>query len=368
MKTYLFLFTLIIVAIIAILFYLFKDTIRIINNEKILLKAGVLKFNIVNEKMFVWTTINNQKVKLQFDTGATQYFLTDASLFKSHSLTKTFNVGLSDDSKINSYLGSINMQNELLSGTPLSASYIDRIINHCDNTKGYFSLVNFVDEESEIELNFEKHQISSGHLISNKNEYAEVEMKVDFSGLINIKLQIDEKEDWFVFDTGALSTIIYPFDNANYNKINFNAITADKKKIKEILTFEAVPTIIGKEKLLVDINRSENITRKLVGVMFIRKFNWILDFKNNKIYFKKIDKEKTIKSFQQPYAVRNLENKLVISAKNNIMKEYEIGDEITSVNDIKITTQNICEMQKLLNTSNNWGNLNILIASKDLYN
>ncbi|KUJ49689.1 hypothetical protein [Chryseobacterium sp. JAH] len=344
-----------IITIVALTYYFLKDIIRVISKEKIHMKAGCMTFDIINEKMFVWNKINDHLVKLRFDTGATQYFITDKALFGGkQNLYKTVDISLADNYKLKSYLGLINFENNLISGKPLSASYIDRTVNQCDDTKGHFSLVNFVDEKKEIELNFEKNQISSGNQIRSKLDYTEIDLKVELSGIIKIKITVDGKEDWFIFDTGALSTIIFPFQNTKYNFIDFQAITPDKNHIKSIRTFENVPVIFGKEKLWVDINNSEKVTRYLVGIMFIKKFNWILDFKNKKAYYKKIDENQIIKSFQNDYAVRNINNNLIISAKNIKKTEFDIGDAIVSVDHKKINTTNLCQMQQLLNQEKNW--------------
>src|SRR6476646_9598670 len=97
-----------IITIVALTYYFLKDIIRVISKEKIHMKAGCMTFDIINEKMFVWNKINDHLVKLRFDTGATQYFITDKALFGGkQNLYKTVDISLADNYKLKSYLGLI---------------------------------------------------------------------------------------------------------------------------------------------------------------------------------------------------------------------------------------------------------------------
>lgn len=353
------LFTILIIGILSL-----KNIIKIIYNEEVEIKNGSLDFQILNEKMFIWTKVNGQSVKLQLDTGATQHYINDISLFQNKDgIVNSFKTTLSDNSKLSSSLCSIRMDNNIVSGKPMTVNYINKKTNECDESKGFFSLTNFIDHEKEILLNFETNQVVSQNMKEHsKIGYTEISMNADISGLIKIKLNINGNEDWFIFDTGALTTVIYTKDRLrNYSMIRYKVMTGDHMKLKTITTFENVPVYVGPKSLTVDINNSEHITRQIIGILFIKHFNWILDFKNNKAYFKKIDKEHAIKSFQQLYTCRVVNKKLMISSKREDLEGYDIGDEILSVNGINITKDNICAFQKQLNTTKDWTTLNIRI-------
>ena len=52
-------------------------------------------------------------------------------------------------------------------------------------------------------------------------------------------------------------------------------------------------------------------------------------------------------------------NKIFINFSLDKISKYNLGDEITSVNNQKVTPENICEMQDLLNKTEDWSTLNL---------
>jgi hypothetical protein len=55
-------------------------------------------------------------------------------------------------------------------------------------------------------------------------------------------------------------------------------------------------------------------------------------------------------------------DKLIIVFKNLAYSlKQNLGDQITSVNNIKVSSENICEMQNLLNETKDWSNLKLEI-------
>jgi hypothetical protein len=100
-----------------------------------------------------------------------------------------------------------------------------------------------------------------------------------------------------------------------------------------------------------------------MGMKFIGKFNWLIDFKNKKIYIQKNKNlfESDANTDVNTYQVIILDEKLIIGFKNSKSIKYNLNDEIISVNNEKITLSNRCEMQKLLNTTLNWDEIEIEI-------
>ena len=52
---------------------------------------------------------------------------------------------------------------------------------------------------------------------------------------------------------------------------------------------------------------------------------------------------------------------LFISAKQKLLEQYNIGDQIIEVSNEKISSDNICEMQELLNKTQDWSELGVKI-------
>ncbi|MET0759202.1 MAG: hypothetical protein ABWZ56_02195, partial [Flavobacterium sp.] len=146
----------------------------------------------------------------------------------------------------------------------------------------------------------------------------------------------------------------------------------DYKKIKsqEYLSFfgtkEKTDTLYN-SKINIEIgNNSENkiiaksnryIKRNLIGVGFMKNYNWVIDFKKGKVYYKKI-KENHLEITTNKVRINN--DKIIYSQSNNIKQlSIGLGDEITSINNQKVTTANLCEMQELLNKTEDWTTLQL---------
>ena len=101
-----------------------------------------------------------------------------------------------------------------------------------------------------------------------------------------------------------------------------------------------------------------------LGIEFIKNYNWIFDFKNSSVYYKRIkNQEKEV--FEIPkiqIQSISINEKLFIGFKTNFYTgKYNINDEIISINNQLITSENICEMQNLLNSTSNWDEFKIEI-------
>ena len=122
-----------------------------------------------------------------------------------------------------------------------------------------------------------------------------------------------------------------------------------------------MPIKIGNQAINSNLNFSSSIKSQNIGIGFIKGFDWIIDYKNKKLFYKKNNNliETGIK--YKNYLYSNVVNdKLLVIIKNSISKSgFNLGDQITSINSKKVTLENICEMQDLLNKTNDWSTLNL---------
>jgi len=105
------------------------------------------------------------------------------------------------------------------------------------------------------------------------------------------------------------------------------------------------------------------IKRNLLGVDFMKNYNWILDFKEGKIFFKPIEKKSDTRFSPENRAIIR-DGKLIFYQTGDPEKIRFLDKEITSVNNRKTTPDNLCEIQKLLNETEDWGTLNIEIEMR----
>ena len=58
-----------------------------------------------------------------------------------------------------------------------------------------------------------------------------------------------------------------------------------------------------------------------------------------------------------------IDGKLEVIVKEKSQTKFNLGDEIVSVNGQKVTTENQCELQDLLNKTEDWSSLQIEVLS-----
>ncbi len=101
----------------------------------------------------------------------------------------------------------------------------------------------------------------------------------------------------------------------------------------------------------------------LIGMQFIKQFNWIIDYKNKTVFIKPINYKEQKKNYSKTIKVIAFNNYLIIGLKSKNINKYHLGDTIVSVNNNKITKQNICFFENLLNNEKDWNKFDILIKS-----
>jgi predicted aspartyl protease len=198
------------------------------------------------------------------------------------------------------------------------------------------------------------------------NGYQAVKAKIIYSHII-IYVMIDGIEYAFKFDTGFTGSFTIPYDN---DKINF--LNDAHRSLEGMMGRSVSGIVTGKEssynkkitfgglKYTTEIIISEPIKSKLMGMGFIKAFNWIIDNKNKKVYIKKnnISPDEPSKTTNDYYAVE-IAGKLLVAARSIGSNDFEIGDEIIKVNDEEVTSSNRCTLLKLLKETENWKALKV---------
>lgn len=102
---------------------------------------------------------------------------------------------------------------------------------------------------------------------------------------------------------------------------------------------------------------NDNVSR--LGMGIIKGFNWMIDFDRRELYVRKntlgLDAENTFPSFQ----VGVTQSGLVITSKSKTSRQISLGDIVTKVNGVQVTSENICEMKEMLNGKANWDRVDI---------
>jgi hypothetical protein len=184
------------------------------------------------------------------------------------------------------------------------------------------------------------------------------ETKSDFrkDGLY-ITVIIRRKSYNLKFDTGYDGTISMTSDNAEpfikeacktYQSIDGNFSIYPNKWV----------TISG-SYYNVAVSVSGGETSRL-GIGFLKGFNWIIDFKAQKVYVKKnsvgLDSEN---DFPPDFQAKAINGKLTVTCKSANATKFGLGSEITKVNGTLVTNENICELQAIIERSGNTNTLDI---------
>ncbi|OGS80765.1 MAG: hypothetical protein A3G95_07515 [Flavobacteria bacterium RIFCSPLOWO2_12_FULL_31_7] len=350
--------------------------------EYTLNEFGKQNMIIKDNKPLLEVTVNNEKGYFLFDTGATGSIITDSLYLKKikskENLKKTRSLTNASGTTIEAYkVKTDEIKSEIFDSKKILLSYYKlstsqkNVIkcskdNLLDKEIGIIGIDNFINSDKTVLLNFDNNTIEVLNENCNKNGYFETDGKIQkLNKKIYLPITLNNKKINFLFDTGNNSNLLIK-ENEFINLTpdyegqmiigNFNGFSIQKIKSYQNIAFNNFYFPIENQNII-SLNPFKTNT---MGMKFINKFNWLLDFKNKKIYIQKnknpFEDKLTIPKDLQ---VLNLNGKLIIGFKSNKTKKFKINDEIISVNNIAINPENICEMQNLLNSTTNWEDLKI---------
>lgn len=355
--------------------------IRDITKEEVSFnKDQKLKFDVIDNRMISNVKINDKNFRMLVDFAAFST-ISDITLIKDFRKTKDNfypqNHGLSADLQ--------PLKNNILIADSVEAGFLSakKIPFKVNLTKapefckeqGQDGLLGenlFMQSELPLLLDFEGNTISMIDKIP--VGYHLIDSGFPITNRMVIYLKVFGKKEKFIFDTGFSGSILlekkYQKLMTKYDSINYKGFvfTATNTLIPSERTFyKNVDFELGKLNLKVNPMIADKVNLNLVGTKFLKNFNWIIDYDNKKIYFKdnltyqKNAEDDLKKMEQEKFKFRAVDNKLICTSKKMTENSLKLGDEIISVNNIKVTPQNICEMQNKLNETQDWDKLNLEI-------
>ena len=336
----------------------------------------------MNSKLIYYDVkIDGYSEKLMFDTGATMCVITDScaiNLLNTKKFGVLGSVKGADNKKITLKTFIAQAESELFESENKVFAYIPRPISKCqkqESFKGILGLDVFFKNDNALQLDFSNNKIctinenQTNEIV--KNDYTEIQSECK-SNQIFIFFKIEGTDYKFKLDTGFTGSLVIPY-NEKINFQKFNSLvyvgnmyrTASSTTNGEEIFYESMPIKIGNNEIFSKILVSKTIKAQVVGIEIIKGFDWVIDYSRNKVYIKKNSNQ--IKAeFNSPvfqYVASEQDSRLIITTKQKKLFQYNLGDEITSVNNQKITPENICEMQDLLNKTEDWETLNVEVKS-----
>jgi hypothetical protein len=343
-------------------------------------------FIFTNNEILLPIIINGEKDTLQFDSGMSTYiniisFGDTNGLSKAGKIKATLPNGIEN---LYMSLDTCSLECAIYKG---NACVIEKVIipsmpipclskSLVRSFIGAYLLPNQVASKV-VFFDFENYQICfSDSIDKDLSEYIPLKAKL-IGTQITIYLTINGLEEKFHFDTGCQFAL---FMNRKKTTFRENDILLDGTTALTLAGMIGEDTsILRKEKVfcgentgfeIEDTHYSLECSKNLMGMSFISQFNWIIDYKNNQVFVKKIydsinPREKVNKDYPQ-HVVYIQDNQLKIILRNLSKNPvYPLGAVIKSVKGVSITTENMCEYMVLLNKIEDWNGWDIEVERKE---
>ena len=360
---------------------------KLYNSQQITEKqAGNERFSIEKGKMIISSKVDGKTGKFIFDTGASGSLITDTTIVNNFSEKEKSTFGMMKDAQRNQikkvdFL--VEFENGLFSGSPKLFAYYQIPGNKefdcleknvLETTQGILGLdfftwnkekptliLDFTNSRLEIARNKEQSEIL-------KNGFREIKSKFSILNEIYIYVLIHNKEYKVKFDTGSNSGIILPYSEIeNFTDLkpyeiigNTHFSLSGISSGKRTNYYSGVDVTLNKNIYTQSIQLTENLNVYNVGMKFIKSFDWMIDFQNKKMYNRKNETEILADHPEISVGALAQKGKLkIVLLGGNYRTKYELGQNINSINGQKVNLENLCEMQKLLNETEDWSTLEI---------
>ena len=184
-----------------------------------------------------------------------------------------------------------------------------------------------------------------------------------YTDKIEIVVSINWHDYKFTFDLGYSGTFCHiPTSNLQNIKeysLRYNKISEDQLAKPEVVTILPFAKFyLNKVGYSSALRLDENIDNR-VGLGFIKGFNWIIDYKSNKIYYKKNHTSIDSNILQKDFTCKIIGSEIIISEVRQNSRNYKVGQTITTVSGNLVNTDNICSLQSILDKSAYWEGLDL---------
>jgi len=363
--------------------------IKMANNQIFTSKSDTLNFELINKMMFISAELADSTYNFVFDTGSRASVIQDTTIIKNYYSIEKSNYGtvkMAGSTKTSIERILINLNTEMYSATNQFVVVIIPKKNQCPDSFNYKGIIGSqffnTDPLKIVKFDFDhKKIILIKEIDINENlktGFTETKSEFfNFGAHVKIFLTINGVEEPFHFDTGnsKVGLLLHTeskikLDNGiEYSGAIFKGADHIVNNLNRNIFYENIPINMCGQQIYSAVTFSDFYKSKYnnVGLPFISQFNWIIDYKNEKVYFKKnsfndeISKSPVKKQYK---ATDNGTGEIIIAYKLKELTEYNVGDKLLSVNGIKITKENECEILHLLNNTDDWKPLTIEIEKK----
>ena len=349
--------------------------------EITLLEKGAEPIEWEQNKLIVSAQVDGNKGKFLLDTGATTTVIFDTILMANFGNKQKGKLGRVRDAQkktLDKTVLPVSFENGLAKATNKVVTYLPTAFNASKqdcvtqsnrSTDGIIGmdLYTSTDKEYALFLNFSEGKIENVSTRQNEkwlnDGFLEIKSKFSLHDQLYIYLELNEKEYKFKFDTGFTSDIVLPFiENIHFqvftptivlgaNYSTLSGLTSGKRTYY----YEKIPVKMNSFEFTSNIQLTENLSIYNLGILFIKQFDWIIDFKNHKVYARKNGLSSTSKIPSINVNAYAEEGKLKIKMLGgSYLEKFPIGATIRSVNGEMVTSENLCEKLAWINQNKNW--------------
>lgn len=354
-----------------------------LSHQEIIGKTGCSTFDFNKKAILMNVKVDNQNQVFLLDTGATLSVISDSTAVENYYKKEKGSFGSikgADSKKADLVTITSRLDSELFFCENKIFASLNMPTSQCDQKKVYKGIIGldvFFTNDNPLLVDFSNAKLCNITLDKKKSllttGYSRIKSECD-SGKVFVFFTIDGKEYRFKLDTGFSGNIIIPNDDRlDFQK--YKSITYEGTMLKTATSFtngeetyyEDVSISSDALNVRTKIQVSKSIKAQNIGVNFMKGFDWIIDFKNNEVYMKRnnLEIDNFFNATIMEYFSFVKEGKLIVSTKLKTAGKYNVGDEIISVNNQEVTSENICEMQNLLNKTSDWQTLKVDIVSSN---
>ncbi len=356
--------------------------VRQLSSQKIKENEGCANANFDYKSILLDVEVDSVKTKFMLDTGSGLSVLIDSTVvtdFKNKEFGFLGSAKGADRKKIKNRFFTTKLRSELFESEKKALAYINLPSAPCSPVKrnytGILGLDVFFNEEFLLQLDFTNKQVCN----INPKQFSNLVRQYDYKlvkssckkNQIFVWLNIEGHEFPFKMDTGYSGSIVMPYteelsfkntDKVEYVGSLFQTISSFTNGSEEV--YSKMPVFFGGELINTKLNVSTTIKAQNIGIDFIKGFDWLIDYNNNKVYVKR-NQSKIESTFSRKvsYYAKVQDEKLVVAVKEKSQTRYQLGDQITSVNRHKVLPENICQMMDLLNKTEDWSTLTLDVIS-----
>jgi hypothetical protein len=346
-----------------------------------------INFQLVYDKIVLPVVINGKEYNFLLDTGAPN--IISKKVFEALNLEKTKSITVNDANNLNETMQSVQIPKLAIGSLVFEnqTALVYDLDNH--NLLQCFKLDGFIGSNllrnSIIKISKSEKKIIVTDNIKNLNPTVKPSkikligsQKAPYIEFDFIGKNKETASDMVLIDTGMSG--FYDMSNRAFKIFDEHKIFeilgkseglngiglfgAGKANLQHLLTIETA--VVNRTLIKNLVITTTDDTNSRIGLDFLNYSDLIIDFKNKNAYFE-TNATITLENFIQKYAPTVLENKLIIGLvwDENLAKEMNFGDEIISIDSIKIADLPFCDILSLKTQVEKKGNYTIEIKNKE---